>query len=350
MRRAFLFVALFLLVVGIGAGAWLWTGWQSLHRPVKEAGEPIVISILPGGSARAIIGQLAAAGALPASPFPELFYRFILDNPPLQAGEYSLPATSTPVEVFRKIISGDVVTRPLVIIEGLTVAEIVLEIDKQGFASAEELWAAATPRLIHDLDPLAQDLEGYLFPDTYHFPRTATAQDILTTMISTFRERSEDLRRKPDALPLRELVTLASIVEKETQNDFERQLVAGVYRNRLDRRMGLYADPTIIYALKKSGTWDGNLRKSDLQMDSPYNTYKVQGLPPGPICSPGRASLEAAADPSTEPYLYFVSRNDGTHVFARTLREHNRNVNTWQREYWRKKWKQQPANEDSSPP
>ncbi len=130
-------------------------------------------------------------------------------------------------------------------------------------------------------------------------------------------------------------MTLASIVEKEAQLDEERPVIAGVYRNRLDRGIGLYADPTVIFALKQLGTWDGDIRRRDLELDSPYNTYRYPGLPPGPICSPGLASLLAAATPADVPYIYFVSRNDGTHVFAETLREHNRNVDEWQRRYWR---------------
>ena len=168
-------------------------------------------------------------------------------------------------------------------------------------------------------------------------------------MVETFRSRTADLLAvlagddstgeadEPDD-GLRELVTLASIVEKECRLDEERPLVAGVYAHRLRIGMGLYADPTVIYALKKLGRWDGNLRRPDLKLDSPYNTYVGPGLPPGPICSPGLASLEAAAAPADIPYLYFVSRNDGSHVFARTLAEHNRNVSKWQKQYWRERW------------
>ncbi|MEO1087187.1 MAG: endolytic transglycosylase MltG, partial [Acidobacteriota bacterium] len=150
-----------------------------------------------------------------------------------------------------------------------------------------------------------------------------------------FSARPESVKPK---LNLRELVTLASIVEKETQVDEERGLVASVYSNRLRIGMGLYADPTIIYAKKLDGTWDGNLRRPDLRMESPYNTYRVPGLPPSPICSPTRKSMLAALDPADSKYLYFVSRNDGSHVFAETKAEHDRNVYKWQKLYWRKKW------------
>ena len=337
MRRVAV-VALAILLALVGTAAvWLWQGWKTLDQPSIQSAEPVTFNVDPGLGARAIIDQLAAAKVLPATPFPEAYYRLALDQPPLQAGEYSFVPEDTPRTVFDKLIRGEVVTRPLVIIEGLTVSEIADQVEEQGFALAEEFRAAAKAELIHDLDPAAEDLEGYLFPDTYRFPRTVTSPQIVAEMVSSFRRRTEELRTLPNLPPVREWVTLASIVEKETSVDGERALVAGVYRNRLDQGIGLYADPTIIYALKKDGTWDGNLTRRHLEMDSPYNTYRVSGLPPGPICSPGLASLEAAARPSKEPYLYFVSRNDGTHVFATTLREHNRNVNEWQRRYWRQR-------------
>jgi cell division protein YceG involved in septum cleavage len=149
-------------------------------------------------------------------------------------------------------------------------------------------------------------------------------------------------RRRP-ARSVRELVTLASLVEEEAKIEGERPAIAAVYANRLERGMGLYADPTVIYALKKEGRWDGNITRQDLRMDSPYNTYRHAGLPPGPIASPGLASLKAAARPADTTALYFVSRNDGTHVFADTLAEHNRNVDRWQRQYWREQRKRQAA-------
>ncbi len=195
------------------------------------------------------------------------------------------------------------------------------------------------PARIADLDPDAPDLEGYLFPDTYRFARGTGEAAIVDELVATFRRRYRD-RLAGELAPgeLRRLVTLASIVEKEARLDDERPLIAGVFANRLRRGMPLQADPTVIYALILLDRWDGNLRRPDLRIDSPYNTYRYPGLPPGPICSPGLASLEAAAAPADTPYLYFVSRNDGSHVFAATLAEHNRNVERWQRQYWRERW------------
>jgi UPF0755 protein len=202
------------------------------------------------------------------------------------------------------------------------------------------------PAPVADLDPAAPDLEGYLFPDTYAFARGVPEREVVAALVANFRRRwtasvapllaGARVAGAPSAP--REVVTLAAIVEKEARLAEERPLIAGVYANRLARGIALYADPTVIYALKLRGTWDGNLRRPDLQLDSPYNTYRYPGLPPGPICSPGLASLAAAAAPADVPYLYFVGRNDGSHVFAETLAEHNRNVEEWQRRYWRERW------------
>ena len=160
-------------------------------------------------------------------------------------------------------------------------------------------------------------------------------------LVEEFRRRFErevrPLLAPGDGRGVRELVILASLVEKEARLDAERPLVAAVYANRLRRGMGLYADPTLIYGLKLAGRWDGDLRRRDLEADSPWNTYRVPGLPPGPICSPGAASLRAAARPADSPFLYFVSRNDGSHVFATTLTEHNRNVEIWQKRFFRER-------------
>ncbi|MFP5380269.1 MAG: endolytic transglycosylase MltG, partial [Vicinamibacteria bacterium] len=240
-----------------------------------------------------------------------------------------------------KIARGDVYTRPITFREGLTMADMARHYEASGFGTAEDFLAAARdPSLVADLDPAARDLEGYLFPNTYTLPRSATAPDLVRRMVALFRDAfDEDLRAAATAqgFTVREVVTLASLIEKETGLDAERRLVAAVYRNRLRIGMGMQADPTVIYALMLAGTWDGNLTRADLQFDSPYNTYRYRGLPPGPIANPGAASLGAALDPEDVDYLYFVSRNDGSHVFSRTLAEHNRAVREWQVEYFRQR-------------
>jgi UPF0755 protein len=211
--------------------------------------------------------------------------------------------------------------------------------ESKGFGPAKEfIDAAANASLVAAIDPEAKDLEGYLFPDTYKLPRKTTAALLVSRMVQSFMKAlTPALIEAAEArqLTVRQFVTLASIVEKETGNKDERPLVAAVYSNRLRIGMPMQCDPTVIYALDRLGRYNGNLTREDLQIDSKYNTYRYPGLPPGPIASPGRASLEAAAHPAAADYLYFVSRNDGSHAFAATLDEHNRNVEKYQRQYFR---------------
>jgi UPF0755 protein len=211
--------------------------------------------------------------------------------------------------------------------------------EAHGFGSAASFVAAAKDAsLIGQFDPGASDLEGYLFPDTYLVPRRADASRVVRLMAERFSKMTTgELRAVAAArgLTTRQWVTLASIVEKETAQPDERPLVAAVYENRLRIGMGLQCDPTVIYALERVGRYTGNLRRDDLAFDSPYNPYRYRGLPPGPIASPGRASLEAVVHPAQVGYLYFVGRNDGTHIFSQTLDEHNRNVQKWQVQYFR---------------
>ncbi len=308
------------------------------------------ITVAPGSGARQILRQLEESGVLDDARLARLYLVYRLGDPPLHAGEYAFEGSATGPEVLAKLIEGRVVTHPVTIIEGLTLEETAAHLASRGFGDEVAfLSAMRNPALIADLDPAADDLEGYLFPDTYSFARGTSEEEIVATLVRTFHQRWQrhieplleagsprGIRLGPN-VGSRELVILASIVEKEASATGERPLVAAVYANRLTRGIALYADPTIIFALKRSGHWDGNLRRADLKLDSPYNTYRYPGLPPGPIASPGLASLRAAAAPADEPYLYFVSRNDGTHVFARTLGEHNRNVQRWQRQYWRQR-------------
>lgn len=357
-----LLVALFLLGAAAG-GLALAFARSALKGPFQAfPGSQIVVTIPAGASVRDGLLRLQEQGVIRDERLARLYWRFALKDPILIAGEYMFRGPASTPEVLAKITRGEVLTHRVTILEGLTFDEIAAHLSAKGFGSYEAfLSEMSSPRRITDLDESATDLEGYLFPDTYAFARGTTESQIVDTLATTFRERFLEARSMAStnagseaggdsgagaastdglALSLRELVILASIVEKEALLDQERPVIAGVYANRLRRGIGLYADPTIIYALKRLGTWDGNLRRHDLEMDSPYNTYRTVGLPPGPICSPGLASLAAAMAPANVPYLYFVSRNDGTHVFASTLAEHNRNVYQWQKLYWRQRWAQ----------
>jgi UPF0755 protein len=257
----------------------------------------------------------------------------------LKAGEYRFEREMTPLEVLDKIARGEVYLLNVTFREGLTIDEMAEIFETNGFGPAKSFVAAAADgSLVRDLDPKAQDLEGYLFPDTYALPRGADATRVVRAMVGRFQQvLTPEIRRAAEArgLTVRQLVTLASLVEEETARPDERPVVAAVYSNRLGMGMGLQCDPTVIYALQRAGRYTGNLRRDDLMFDSPYNTYRYAGLPPGPIAAPGKGSLEAAASPADVDFVYFVSRNDGSHEFARTLEEHNRNVHRWQVQYFR---------------
>jgi len=336
-----LFLALVLLLAAGGAAAW---GWWTLTTPFQGyAGAEKLVTVEPGMGASQILSRLAHEGVLRDARLARLYLVVVLGDPPMQAGEYRFSGPLDTPRVLTKLVRGEVVAHSLTLVEGLTTDEVVEQLVKAHLGRAETfLSLVRSPELVSDLDPEAPDLEGYLFPETYSFRHGLSEREVVATLVRMFRDRFERsvrpaLLAKPGRT-LRQVLTLASIVEKEAKAESERPLIAAVYQNRLDRHIGLAADPTVIFALKRLGRWDGNLHRVDLHLDSPYNTYRYAGLPPGPICSPGLASLRAAADPAPVPYLYFVSRNDGTHVFAQTLEEHNRNVEQWQKKYWRDRW------------
>lgn len=313
-----------------------------LHHPYWAAPTPTVTVEIPSGvDAREILDRLAARGVLVHPLLARLYLTYGLGDPPLKAGEYRFSGKASTVEILDSLIRGDVVLHRVTLAEGLTLDETASRLAEAGFGDKREfLHAMNQPELISDLDPQAHNLEGYLFPETYSFAKGTPESEIVARLVDTFRQRfaSQIRPRMRAGESVHEIVVLASIVEKEAKLNRERPVIAAVYRNRLRRGMALFADPTVIYGLERLGRYDGNLRRSDLHYDTPYNTYLHRGLPPGPICSPGMASLKAAVHPADVPYLYFVSRNDGSHVFSRTLAEHNRNVEVWQKQYWRKRW------------
>jgi UPF0755 protein len=335
-----LMVLLILLMVPAAFAGWSW--WK-LQRPFK--GYPDAsrqVTIAQGTSVIQILQTLQEEGVIGDANLARFYLVYFMGDPALKAGDYSFSGPMSTPNVLEKIAKGQVITESVTLIEGLTLEEIAERLEQAGLGRREVfLDLMRSPELIADLDPEAPDLEGYLFPETYSFARHTDEQTVIATLVKTFRQRWEKqvspLADRRPGRGLREIITLASIVEKEARVPSERPIIAGVYFNRVQRGIGLMADPTVIYALKRLGQWNGNIRRTDLRVDSPYNTYRYAGLPPGPICNPGLASLQAAADPADVPYLYFVSRNDGTHVFSSTLPEHNRNVEIWQRQYWRER-------------
>jgi UPF0755 protein len=246
----------------------------------------------------------------------------------LLAGEYRFDHPVAVTEVYERIARGDVYTKTVRVPEGATIFDIAERLEQAGFGPKESFLKAQArdTRLVADLDPAARSLEGYLFPDTYRFPRKATAEQIFATMVRRFRQEAALAGLKEN---VHEVVTMASLVEKETAVDAERPLVASVFANRLAQHMPLMTDPSVIYGLELERQWRGAIYQSDLKRDTAYNTYLHTGLPPGPIANPGLRSLQAAMHPAKTDYLYFVAAGDdpqGHSVFSATLEQHAHDV------------------------
>jgi UPF0755 protein len=330
---------LIVLVLVAGAGLGWWTN-HLVTTPYRGFAAPEVFVEVPAGASVARIAEELANAGVVSDPWTfRVAAKIAGSERRMQAGEYRFADAASARDIVARLARGDVFSRGITFPEGLTIGEMAAIFAREGFGTAAEFERAARDAtLIAEIDPEAETLEGYLFPDTYALGRRAGATALIEAMVAGFRRAfGDDLRTAAAARGWspREIVTLASLVEKETAAPDERPTVAAVYHNRLAQRMPLQCDPTVIYALMQAGRWRGNLTRDHLQMDSRYNTYRYAGLPPGPIASPGRAALEAAVRPAEVPYLYFVSRNDGTHVFASTLAEHNRNVQRWQVQYFR---------------
>ena len=341
MKKLLLSLVVVVVLVAGGAAASVFYMVNRIQQPYKGFPEPERFVEIPSGTGAAEIRRrLVEAGVVS----DELSFRAALmwtgQSRALKAGEYRFDRPMSVVDVVEKLARGDVYGHPITFPEGLTIREMADIVESRGFGKADEfIKAARDGSLVNDLDPAAKDLEGYLFPETYTLPRGTPVATLVSLMVARFRDTYTTLEAKRSGqadLSTRQIVTLASLVEKETGKAEERPLVAAVYRNRLDKNMAMQADPTVVYALVQAGTYDGNIRKRDLSFDSPYNTYKYAGLPPGPIASPGRAALEAALAPADVDYLYFVSRNDGSHAFAETLAKHNANVQEYQVLYFQK--------------
>ena len=315
------------------AAAAVWGLWLAADgtRPYFHAAEPVLMDIERGAGTREIARRLQAAGVI-RSRTTFLALHYLRPGNTLKAGEYSFDSHASPLDVLDKLIRGEVSYEVMVIPEGYNRLEIADAVDEMGFATREDfLWATEEASLVADLDPLAKNLEGYLFPDTYHFPRHARPAQIVRAMVERFREVYAELTPSESGRTTHDIVTMASLVEEETSLDSERAVVAAVFYNRLRRGILLQCDPTVIYALMLENRYDGRIRLSQLDHPSPYNTYLHHGLPPGPIANPGRASLAAALQPETTDYLYFVANAEGGHTFSRTLSEHNLAVSLYRR-------------------
>ena len=299
--------------------------------PLQPA-QPTFVDIAPGSSASRIAAQLEQAGVI-RSRWAFLLTRLVRRGR-LKAGEYRFQQSATVTQVYDRIARGDIFTIAVTLPEGLDRREIGVRLEQAGLGTAEGFLDATIAEVsrIRDLDPQAASLEGYLFPDTYRFARHATEAQMADAMVRRFRDESKQVHLMAH---VHSIVTLASIVEKETAVPAERPLVASVLLNRLAKGMPLMTDPAVIYGLREQGRWRGAIYASDLSdpgHDTPYNTYRHSGLPPGPISNPGAASLLAALHPASTNYLYFVAAGDnpqGHSLFAATLDEHQKNVATY---------------------
>ncbi|MEO5762581.1 MAG: endolytic transglycosylase MltG [Vicinamibacteria bacterium] len=325
-----------LLIAILGALA-VRVGW-SVETESPTGGPVVELTIPPGSSTQAIAEKLVSEGVIPRTWTFQILIRTRGDGARLKAGRYRFAGPYSMLDVEQKITEGDVERRDVTFPEGRNMFEMADLVNKVGLSSADFLSAAKDQATLADLDGEATSLEGYLFPETYDIKEGYTSAALVGEMVKHARGVFDSLGLTPSGraiegqtLTLRQIVTLASIVELETAAPAERPHIAGVFLNRLRAGMRLQTDPTVIYAMKLQGQYHGNIRKADLASDSPYNTYQVAGLPPGPIGSPGRTALEAVLNPDMTDDLYFVSRNDGTHVFSKTLTEHERAVDTYQR-------------------
>ena len=320
-----------LLVLVLAVGGVIALEWRELHQPIAPPAGGALVSITQGESFRAVAARLQTAGVVRHGWLLTLWARANQLDRQVHPGDYRFDAPLAPVDVLDVLRSPSAALHRVTIPEGATLAQIAALFAAQGFGGADAfLCAARDPNLLADLDLPATGAEGYLFPDTYVLSWTETPPQIIRRMVSRFRDVIADL--EPPAPP-RDLtehawVTLASIVERETGAENERSLVAAVFSNRLRLHWPLQSDPTVIYGLP---SFDGDLTKAQLHQPTRYNTYTNTGLPPGPICNPGRAALAAALKPAPVDYLYFVARGDGTHQFSKTLEEHNRAVDKYQR-------------------
>jgi UPF0755 protein len=314
-----LLALIFALLVVAGAAAWL------VFTPFGPKTETFV-ELAPGSSTMRIAGQLESAGVVRSQ------YAFDLvrlwKRGTLKAGEYRFDHPASVVEIYARIARGDVYTKTVIVPEGASIFEIAARLAQAGFGAQQDFLdeQARQVGLVADIDPRARSLEGYLFPDTYRFARKATQAEICAAMVRRFRAVAAQLGLKEN---VHAVVTMASLVERETAVDAERPLVASVFANRLARKMPLMTDPSVIYGLELADQWRGSLYQGDLKRDTAYNTYLHVGLPPGPVANPGLRSLRATMEPARTNYLYFVAAGanpQGRSLFASTLEEHDRNV------------------------
>jgi len=336
MKKIIIIIGVCLALALVIMGGFVWSLIDYVSRSSGDDISELAFTVVPGQAFNTIADRLHQAGIIQDTHKFKLFARLKGYDKRIKAGEYRLSSVLSPKQVLEIMVSGKVALHRVTIPEGYNLYQIAALMAEVGLIEAPEfIQAASESATVKSLGVDADTLEGYLFPDTYHFPKGLPAKKIVKTMLNRFEEvfltewheRAQQMKWK-----VHHVVTLASIIEKETGAAFERPLIASVFHNRLAKSMSLSSDPTVIYGIKN---FDGNLTRKHLSTPSPYNTYLRKGLPPGPIANPGVASLEAALYPAETDYLYFVSKKDGTHQFSTNLREHNRAV--WKYQLRRKR-------------
>ncbi len=332
--KKILAVIVLLVVLGLGFARGL---WLYLDAPTTDTGETRSVEIPNGTPFNQVATMLEKEGVITGSRKFRWLAWFQGIEKEIKAGDYTFRTGMRPSEVIDMLVEGRYTTITVTIPEGFTVLQIARIFQEKGLGREEVFLALSVdPQFIKSLQIKGNSLEGFLFPDTYQFRKGMGEDAILREMVGRFKQvYSDTYRKRAKELGLNqtEVVTLASIIEKETSDPSERYVIGAVFHNRLKKGIPLQSDPTVIYGIKN---FNGNLTKEDLQTETPFNTYLIRGLPPQPIANPGEESIKAALYPSPDNYLYFVSKNNGTHHFSATLEEHNRAVDTYQRKRRRK--------------
>ena len=322
------------IFAGIIIFIWMAAGFF-YHQATISVGEntqTIILSIPPGATLKKISTDLKGLSLIRNASAFRLLANIRQKQTHIQVGEYELNQSMLPMDILKAITSGKTVLHPVTIPEGYRISEIA-ELLTKTISINKEIFIKESRNkdLLNKLNITSKSLEGYLFPETYHFSKHTSEKKIIQTMLNTFQQRMKTKKIQHQIqssdMSLHEIITLASLIEKETGMNGERKHISSVFHNRLKRKMRLQTDPTVIYAIEN---FDGNIRKKDLAIDSPYNTYRYKGLPPGPIASPGIKSIVAALNPIKTNHLYFVSKKDGSHQFSSSLKEHNRAVQKYQ--------------------
>ncbi|MCF8045838.1 MAG: endolytic transglycosylase MltG [Desulfarculaceae bacterium] len=331
LKRFFTIIGIALILLSVSGLIFILYLNSFSKEPANPDAREITFVIERGDTLSTVSRKLENRGVISSSELFSIFALMKNQAKNLKAGEYALSGAGTPERVLDIITKGKVKLYRLTVPEGLNLFEVAALAEKAGFGNREAfVMAAESTEFTRSLGISADTLEGYLFPETYYFPKSATEKDLIREMVGRFQEvYTEDwkTRTRQMRFTVHEIVTLASIIEKETGEATERPVISSVFHNRLEKGMRLESDPTVIYGIED---FDGNITRKDLTTRTPYNTYMIRGLPPGPIANPGKMSLKAALYPADTEYIFFVSKKDSTHKFSETIKEHNRAVRKYQ--------------------